>query len=46
MIVMKKNVIKKLHRRFVSYLHGENQNIDLENLDNQDLYDVYINNAM
>ena len=43
---MKKNVIKKLHRRFVSYLHGENQNVDLEKLDDQDLYDVCINNAM
>lgn len=43
---MKKNVIKKLHKRFVSYLHGDNQNVDLEELDEQDLYDVYINNAM
>lgn len=43
---MKKNVIKKLHRRFVSYLHGDNQNIDFEELDKQDLYDVYINNAI
>lgn len=43
---MKKNVIKKLHRRFVSYLHGDNQNIDFEKLDKQDLYDVYINNAI
>lgn len=43
---MKKSVVRKLHRKFVSYLHGSNQNVNLEELETRDEYDLMIGHAM
>lgn len=43
---MKKNVLKKLHRKYLSYMYGMNKNVDLEKIDQMDIYDIYIANAI
>lgn len=43
---MRKNVQRKLHRRYFGFMHGYNKHVDLGDLDIKDVYELSIDYVM